>query len=440
MRQAAYHVRSYLAAPVDVASLALFRICFGVVLSVAALRFVAKGWVRSQLIEPHFHFTYPYLEFVRPWPAALMYGHFGVLVAAGVALTLGFKSRLSAAVLALGWGYVELIDRATYLNHYYLACLIALLLACTPAGDAFSVDVRRQPERAVATMSRWVLLAMQLQVAVVYVFAGLAKLNSDWLLHAQPLRIWLAAISGKLPWFEPWLTHPACAFAASWLGAAFDLTIVPLLRWQPTRALAFGAAAAFHGLTGLLFPIGMFPWIMLVCATLLLDPDWPRAWLPSPSRTARVCARPSRALSMIVCLHCALQLLVPLHHHLLVRDSTWTNEGFDFAWKVMLAEKSGSVRFIARDRVSGRAWSIEPTTRLTPLQEQALGKDPRLIVAFARHLGRELRARTGDDVAVYAEAFASLNGRPAQRLIADDVDLTREPLPAHAVLPLDSLR
>ena len=31
------------------------------------------------------------------------------------------------------------------------------------------------------------------QVGIVYVFVGLAKLNADWLLHGDPLRMWLPA-------------------------------------------------------------------------------------------------------------------------------------------------------------------------------------------------------------------------------------------------------
>ena len=41
---------------------------------------------------------------------------------------------------------------------------------------------------------------------MVYVFAGLAKLNADWLLDAQPLRIWLAARS-DLPIVGPLLAQ-----------------------------------------------------------------------------------------------------------------------------------------------------------------------------------------------------------------------------------------
>jgi hypothetical protein len=186
-----------------------------------------------------------------------------------------------------------------------------------------------------------------------------------------------------------------------------------------------------------MFPIGMFPWIMLACATLLLAPDWPRAWLGAPA--TRSCARQPRALWIAVGIHCLVQLLVPLHHHLLVRDSAWTNQGFDFAWKVMLAEKTGRVRLTARDRANGRTWTITPATYLTPLQEHALGKDPQLIIAFARHVHSDLRERSGIDAAIFSDAFASLNGRPAQRLVAADIDLTRNPLPPNLILPLRQL-
>jgi hypothetical protein len=84
-----------------------------------------------------------------------VYALFALLIAAGVALALGYRSKLSAAVLALGWGYVELIDRATYLNHCYLVCLMALMLACAPAGRALSFlpsERCAQPARGVSAV------------------------------------------------------------------------------------------------------------------------------------------------------------------------------------------------------------------------------------------------------------------------------------------------
>jgi len=322
----------------------------------------------------------------------------------------------------LSWAYVELIDRTTYLNHYYLVCLMAGLLALTPCGAALGVGARRTaPEHRVTHMPRFLLLVLRLQVAVVYIFAGAAKLSSDWLLDAQPLRIWLAAQSSA----APWLAEPACAFAASWLGAAFDLGIVALLLMRRTRAFAFGAVVLFHAATGLLFPIGMFPWIMVACATLFFAPDWPRVWLPARSTGVRTW-RAARPLLPVLALHAAVQVLVPLHH-LSIRDSAWTHQGFDFAWKVMVAEMAGTVRFAVRDAQSLRTRWVTPEDELTALQARALAQDPRLIVAYARHLARTEYARTGRKVQIFAEAFATLNGRPAQRLIAPDVDLAQEP-------------
>ena len=40
---------------------------------------------------------------------------------------------------------------------------------------------------------RWQVGILRAQMIVLYFFAGLAKLNPDWLLNAQPLAIWLSA-------------------------------------------------------------------------------------------------------------------------------------------------------------------------------------------------------------------------------------------------------
>ena len=56
--------------------------------------------------------------------------------------------------------------------------------------------------------------------------AGIAKLGSDWLIHAQPLKIWLAR-HADLPGIGPILDEPWLAHVASWAGAGFDLLVVP---------------------------------------------------------------------------------------------------------------------------------------------------------------------------------------------------------------------
>ncbi len=62
----------------------------------------------------------------------------------------------------------------------------------------------------------WVLRA---QVAVVYVMAGLAKLNHDWLVRGEPMATWLASRT-DLPVVGPLLDEPWAGRAASWAGVA----------------------------------------------------------------------------------------------------------------------------------------------------------------------------------------------------------------------------
>ncbi len=423
--------------PVSTASLAAFRFLFGLVMFAAVLRYWAKGYLDAQLIEPAFHFTYEFAPFVRPLPAMLMRALFVVLAISALALALGFYYRIAVGIFFVGFTYVELIDRATYLNHYYLVSLLALLLCLLPADAAFSLDVRAGRTPRKLQMPRAMLWALRLQVGVVYFFAGVAKLRSDWLFEAQPLRIWLGA-QRDLPWIGPLLGSVQAAYAASWLGLAFDLSVVSLLLWRRTRRLAYVSLVLFHMLTWLLFPIGMFPWIMMAAATVFWEPDWPvaalQAWRPELLPAVKSVAAMPRWLSAVLALHLSFQVSVPLSRHLLNPDSAWTLVGFDFAWNVMAAEKAGYVRLILEDTQSRQRTKLDPSRYLTPSQVHAMAQSPALVRDFARYVARQMRAETGRSVAVYAEAFASLNGRPSARFIDPSVDLTGV-LPPHWTLP-----
>jgi hypothetical protein len=53
---------------------------------------------------------------------------------------------------------------------------------------------------------------------MVYFFAGVAKLNYDWLFRAMPLRIWLPPHIG-LTLIGPLMDETWVAYAFSWFGA-----------------------------------------------------------------------------------------------------------------------------------------------------------------------------------------------------------------------------
>src|ERR1043166_4975489 len=89
--------------PVDIASLAAFRFLFGLMMAVAMVRFLAKGWVRQFYVAPGFHFTYPGFAWIRPWPEPLMQAHFVLLALLAVGVSLGFCYRICITFFFLGF-------------------------------------------------------------------------------------------------------------------------------------------------------------------------------------------------------------------------------------------------------------------------------------------------------------------------------------------------
>ena len=411
--------------PADAAGLALFRIAFGLLMFGAVVRFVAKGWVDELILAPTYHFTYLGFDWIAPLPRPAMYACFALMALFALALALGFYSRVSALGFGVLFTYAELIDKTTYLNHYYFVSLVSLLLAFVPAGAIWSLDARRRGNRPV-TLASYALL--RCQVAIVYVYAGLAKLNGDWLLRAEPLRTWLRS-HVEAPLFGPLFAEPWMAFAMSWAGAAFDLAVVPLLCVRRTRPFAVAAALLFNLSIWLLFPIGVFSFVMLVAISMFFAPAWPRRWLrrTAARETSELAlARRPRLLGLAVAF-LVVQALLPLRHLLYPGPVNWTEEGFRFAWRVMLIEKTGQVEYRVSSEVPRRQFRVSPRSELTPLQLKMLSTQPDMIQDYARHLAARYEAMGYRGVAVRADAWVAFNGRPSQRLIDPHEDLAHAP-------------
>ncbi len=420
-----------LVAPVDPASLAAFRALYGLVMAYGALRFLATGWADVQLGAPRFFFRYPGFEWVPVPPVGLAEVLLAVEAAAAIALALGLFTRLSAAVVVVTFAWVQLADVTNYLNHAWLAVLLGALLAVAPSNAALSLDGRLFPRVRRARIRGGWLRLVQAQIALVYLFAAAAKVHPDWLLHGQPLGIWLAART-DLPLLGPLLALDAAPLLFSWAGFLYDATIVLWLSLRRTRPLAFVLVLAFHGTTHALFQIGVFPLLMTAAATLFFAPDWPRRLLrlphaaiaPAPAPLPRA-ARALAAAAFVA--WAAVEVALPLRHLALPGDVLWNEEGMRWSWKVMVREKAGSVTYLATRLRDGRTFEVPPSAYLEPRQEMEFSGQPDLIAALARHVAADLEAQGHGPVAVRAEAWVSWNGRPPALLLDPSVDLARLP-------------
>src|SRR6185436_14753488 len=213
-------------APTDIASLVFFRISIGLIFLVSVVRSFTHGWVEEYLY-PEFHFTYYGFSWVRSWLLWGLYAHFIATGLAAVGFILGLFYRVCAIVCFLGLSYIFLLEQSDYLNHFYLMCLLALLMIFIPAHRSLSLDARRNPAIRSDYAPAWARLLLLAQLSIVYFYAGVAKLNPDWL-AAAPLRVWLSN-AADVPVIRKLLATELGYRLFAYGGLAFDLLVVPLL-------------------------------------------------------------------------------------------------------------------------------------------------------------------------------------------------------------------
>lgn len=422
----------------EAAPLAVFRIVFGLLMVVSMIRFWANGWIEKIYLQPSFFFSYTGFEWVKPI-GVWTYGLFLLCGLSAFCLAIGYRYRWSAVLFFLSFTYIELMDKTTYLNHYYFVSLVAFLLVLLPAGSYYSVDAWRQPHRRFQRVPAWSIHAIKLLLCIVYFYAGMAKLNSDWLLHAQPLQTWLSTKTST-PLIGPWMSEKWVHYLFSWGGMLYDLTIPFLLLWRPTRNLAFVAVVGFHVMTRILFPIGMFPFIMIGGALIFFDARVHHRWLGYVARLLRInkgvfdnglAYRPlvrvyARLLvPALLTLFFFAQLLLPFRYLAAPGELFWTEQGYRFSWRVMLMEKAGYIQFKVRDTDTGREFYANNSDFLTAFQEKQMSTQPDFILEFARYLEQHYKNEGIRDPAVYADSYVSLNGRGSQLYVDPKVDLTQ---------------
>lgn len=416
------------------APLVVFRTGFGLMMLLSIVRFWANGWIDKLYLQPGFFFSYRYFEWVKPlgeWTYVL----FGAVGVAAICITVGYHYRLSMVAFFLGFTYIELMDKTTYLNHYYFVSLLSFLLIWIPIPAGFRAGLRRNGGTTNPLYGR----AIMLFVAVVYFYAGLAKLNSDWLLRAQPLAIWLPA-NYSIPILGDWLQQRWVHVAFAWGGAAYDLAIPFLLLWRRTRVLGFLLVVLFHVLTRVLFPIGMFPYIMIVSATIFFGPAVHERILSllarieetirrrfgggAPPTTGRSQAPAFRLAWVPIVALLLFHLLFPFRYLNRPGELFWTENGYRFSWRVMLMEKAGIATFRVEDTGSDRRVQVDNRAFLTTFQEKQLATQPDFLLEYAHFLADHFRKQGFTRPRVYVDSYVALNGRLSQRYVDPATDLT----------------
>lgn len=431
------NIKKYISKQTNSAPLAVFRIFFGIMMLFGILRFWYNGWIEKLYLEPTFHFSYYGFEWIKP------IGNYTYLlfIIAGVSATLvalGFKYRLAIIAFFLSFTYIELMDKTTYLNHYYFITVLSFVLIFLPANARFSLDAYFN-KKEYLNVPKWTIDSVKLLLGIVYFYAGLAKLNSDWLLRAQPLKIWLPSkydlpfIGNNLmqqEWFH---------YAMSWCGALYDLTIPFLLLYKRTRLFAFALVVFFHVFTRVLFPIGMFPFIMIVATLIFFDASFHEKIIQYIKQLFSVSSKKIQEVKeytypkftkkitlFVLGTLFVLQILMPWRYLLYPGELFWTEEGFRFSWRVMLMEKAGYANFKVVDGTTKKSFYVNNADFLTSFQEKQMSFQPDFILEYAHYLGDHFKKEGYKNIEVYVDNYVALNGRLSQPYINPKVDLYKQ--------------
>jgi hypothetical protein len=215
----------------------------------------------------------PALPSWAAWAIAL------VLVVSGLAVAAGFRPRKAAIPFAATLAFVALSDRLAAFSVSKMAPMVALVIALSPCGRAWSLDAwlrgrRKKPALVPSASIRF----LQVLLPVMYSASGIAKCRGDWLTH--PYVLWThlhdsyqTAVTQALANLLP---------AAAWtflqgLTLAFE-TLAPVwFVWSRTRKLGFVVGVGMHTMIALMFgPVRYFAMLMI---SLLVAAYAPTTWL-----------------------------------------------------------------------------------------------------------------------------------------------------------------
>ena len=276
----------------DLQAFALFRILFAVYLLCDFLvgqwpyysEFYGTGGIVPLSVLDAELFR-PGLAFMLPLVRLFQSARLDILLPFGYPLAImlfgiGYRTRAAAAIayvfnVYLFWRNPYVRSGADDLSH-----LLLLWCLFIPLDRFWSVDAALSKGDRCGGISMVPTLAVRIQIAAVYVFAGLFKL------YGEPWRKGLGAayamsdqLYGSTLLSEWLLAHlPGTIVAANYLIIVFQLAF-PLLIYCPwqngwTRVFAVCGAAIIHLSFIFCLKIGDFPYISLVMLLLLLKDEW----------------------------------------------------------------------------------------------------------------------------------------------------------------------
>jgi hypothetical protein len=424
--------------PIAIEPLVSFRILFGLCLFYSTARFIALGWVQDHFSNTLIHFPFLGFEWLKPLTPNVMLGIHYLMLLASLGITLGAFYRISTLLFFLCFTYTFLLDSTYYLNHYYFVILVVGTLFFLPAHKKYSIDSHFNITSKSDFIAAYHIYAIYFHIGLVYFFAGIAKLNSDWLFSALPLKIWLPS-KDYIPIIGSLMTKEWVAYVFSWVGMVFDISVVFLLLYSKTRGFAYFLVVVFHSLTGLFFQIGIFPIVMIASTLIFFSTKFHKKFLQLLITPLNLLFRINLKKNdknqlifnltyskfVIILIYIAIQLAIPFRHIAYPGNLFWTEQGYRFSWRVMLMEKAGTAQFYVHHPKTGVKQFVDNSEFLNAHQEKQLAFQPDMMLYYAKFLADSFTIAGYPTPKITADVYVTLNAKPSQRYISDTSNLAQ---------------
>ncbi|WP_412986565.1 HTTM domain-containing protein [Pontimicrobium sp. IMCC45349] len=409
---------------IDNSALIVFRVFFGLLIIFESFGAILTGWVKRVLVEPEFTFSFISFDWLQPLPGIGMYIYFAIMGVFGFGIMLGYKYRFSIIGFTVMWTFVYLMQKSSYNNHYYLLVFLSLFMAIMPANRYYSIDAKQNPSIVKYSMPQWCSLLFIVQMGIVYTYASVAKWYPDWI-DTTAIELFM---KGKKDYvlIGDFLQTKWLHYVLAYSGILFDLLVVPLLLYKPTRKLAFVASVFFHLFNSIVFQIGIFPYMSLALCMFFFEPKTIRNIFlkqkPLYNKQDVIIPNTSKLGITVFVIYFTIHILLPLRHWVIKDDVLWTEEGHRLSWRMMLRVKSGYANYKVVNKETGQTIPVKLSDFLTRKQINIASTKPDVIWQFSQYLKSKFKEE-GQDVEVYVDCFIKVNGRPFQQLINPEIDL-----------------
>lgn len=468
---------------VSASSLGILRLLFGFILLEDFVNF--HDYFVNYLEPSKFYNTYDFFHWIHLLPNYLLDVFFYGAIGSCILFAVGIHYRLNAMITFLSWTYIFLADKGHYNNHFYLVAMFFFFF-CLVDADRWGTPVKKKR----TTVPYWQVLLFRWQIGIVYFYGGIAKIHYDWL-AGFPMKYWLVDISRAYPEpFQSLLQTTEAAYAFSYGGLFFDLTIAFFLLSKRWRRWALIPVVAFHTLNDYMWSIGDFPTIMLASTAIFFAPNWAEKMYERYHKTqllkialgiglmlgigyglyisdlfkgtnlyiklisypllaylffrgneyqkevdANTTTLSRKRISIaFLTVWFAFQLTMPFRHYLYKGNPSWTGEGHLFAWRMMLVDTVDAWRMKVVIPETGEELPIALDQYINYRQYRKMRRTPKTFLRFAHFIRDKVKESGVENPIIKMEVWKSVNNRMPR--LVNDTTLNYAMVPYSATAPV----